>query len=293
MSSPVQRVVDHVAYRRRRLRLHVRSVVFGGHDPSKAIWITSWQRSGSTWLAEMLASPPRTRLVYEPANIPDDCFDGAEAALTPPPRDSPVHTSAVVRGLSGTVRHWWSDQFNRTHLPKRLVVKDVRALGIAGSVAAQLSSTPIVILVRNPIDVATSAIRLGWFDPTLDVHTAFLGEVTRWCEYHERALRDERLRRALWVNYEALEAEPLGELNRLRAYLLTYASTWRALDLAALDTTRRSATDFTSAAGPRIDPAWITEAVALVDHSPFATLYGSIAAPPDALATLVHGVREQ
>ena len=147
--------------------------------------------------------------------------------------------------------------------------------------------------MRNPIDVATSTIRLGWFDPTLDVHTAFLGEVTQWCEYHERALSDERLRRALWVSYEALEADPLGELTKLRAYLLTYSSTWRALDLATLDTTRRSATDFTSAAGPRIDPAWITEAVALVDRSPFATLYGSIAARPNALATLVHGAREQ
>ena len=140
MSSPLQRVVDHVAYRRRRLRRHWRSVVLGGHDTSNALWITSWQRSGSTWLAEMLASPPRTRLVYEPANIPDDLFDGTEAALTPPPRDSLGHTSAVVNGLSGTVRHWWCDQFNNSHRPKRLVAKDVRGLGIAGSVAEALAS---------------------------------------------------------------------------------------------------------------------------------------------------------
>ena len=81
MSSPVKRLVDHAAYRRRRLRQRFRSVVIGGHDTSKAVWISSWQRSGSTWLAEMLASPPRTRLVYEPANIPDGYFDGADAAL--------------------------------------------------------------------------------------------------------------------------------------------------------------------------------------------------------------------
>ena len=293
MSSPVKRMVDHAAYRGRRFRQHWRSVVIGGHDTTKAVWISSWQRSGSTWLAEMVASPPRTRLVYEPANIPDDYFDGAEAALTPPPLDSTVHTSAVVQGLSGTVRHWWSDQFNRTHLPKRLVVKDVRGLGVAGRVAEQLSSTPLVILVRNPVDVATSTIRLGWFDPALDIRTAFLGEVTRWCEYHERTLHDERLRRALWVSYEALEAAPLEELTKLRTYLLTFSPTWRAFDLATLDTTRRSATDFTSGSGPRIDPAWITEAVAVVDHSPFAALYGSTAAQPHALATLVYAAREQ
>ena len=291
MSSPVKRLVNHAAYRRRRLRQHWRSVVIGGHDATKALWISSWQRSGSTWLAEMLASPPRTRLVYEPANIPDGYFDGADAALSAPPLDSPVHASAVVEGLSGTVRHWWSNQFNQTHLPQRLVAKDVRALGVAGQVAEALGTTPIIILVRNPIDVATSTIRLGWFDPALDAHTAFLSEVTRWCEYHERALRDERLHRALWVSYEELEAAPLDELTKLRTYLLTFSSTWRALDLTTLDTTRRSATDFTNTSGPRLDPAWSTEAAAVVDRSPFAALYGSTAAQPHALATLVNAAR--
>jgi len=291
MSSPVQRVVDHVAYRRRRLRLHVRSVVFGGHDPSKAIWITSWQRSGSTWLAELLASPKGTRFVYEPANIPDLCFEGAQAAMIAPPLISPPHTAAVVKGLEGKVAHWWSDQFNHSHRPRRLVAKDVRGIGIAGTVAEQLNAMPIIILIRNPIDVATSIVRLGWFDPSRTAHDAFVAEVSRWCEYHEQALRDQRLSRALWVSYEELRANPAEQLAAIRDYLLTFSDTWKVLDVASLDTTRRSATDFSAQVGETVAPEWIGEGQAILERSPFGAVYSPTHHQP--LLELVDSLRGQ
>ncbi|CAB4775731.1 MAG: hypothetical protein F2729_00930 [Actinobacteria bacterium] len=273
MSSPVKRLVDHAAYRRRRLRQRFRSVVIGGHDTSKAVWISSWQRSGSTWLAEMLASPQRTRFIYEPANIPDHCFEGDQAAKIAPPLISIPHTSAIVKALEGHTTHWWSDQFNHSHKPKRLVTKDVRGLGVAGNVAEQLERVPIVILVRNPIDVATSIIRLGWFDPAHSAHDAFVAEVSRWCDYHERALRDVRLSRALWVSYEELRAAPVEQLTAIRDYLLTFSATWSVLDVAALDTTRRSATDFGNQIGETVTPEWISEARVILDRSPFGAVY--------------------
>jgi len=273
MSSPVKRLVDHAAYRRRRLRLHFRSFVIGGRNPAKAVWITSWQRSGSTWLAELLASPRGTRFVYEPANIPDLCFEGAQAAMIAPPLHSAPHTAAVVKGLEGKVAHWWSDQFNQVHWPKRLVAKDVRGIGIAGSVAEQLDETPIIILIRNPIDVATSIVRLGWFNPSRTAHDAFVDEVSRWCEYHEQALRDQRLSRALWVSYEELRANPTEQLAAIRDYLLTFSDTWKVLDVASLDTTRRSATDFSAQVGEAVAPEWIAEGQAVLDHSLFGGAY--------------------
>ena len=291
MSSPVKRLVDHAAYRRRRLRLHLRSFVIGGRDPSKAVWITSWQRSGSTWLAELLASPKGTRLVYEPANIPDLCFEGAQAAMIAPPLISPLHTAAVVKGLEGKVAHWWSDQFNHSHRPRRLVAKDVRGIGIAGTVAEQLDAMPIIILIRNPIDVATSIVRLGWFDPSHTAHDAFLAEVSRWCDYHERALRDERLSRALWVSYEELRANPIEQLTAIRNYLLTFSDTWNVLDVASLDTTRRAATDFSAQVGETVAPEWIGEGQAILERSPFGAVYSPTHHQP--LLELVDSLRGQ
>jgi hypothetical protein len=289
MNSTVKRAVGHATYRRRRLRQRFRSFVIGGHDTSKAVWITSWQRSGSTWLAEMLASPRRTRFIYEPANIPDRCFEGARAAKIAPPLISIPHASAIVKSLEGITTHWWSDQFNNSHKPKRLVAKDVRGLGVAGNVADQLEEMPIIILIRNPIDVATSIIRLGWFDPELSAHDAFVAEVSRWCDYHERALKDERLSRALWVSYEALQADPTEQLTAIRTYLLSFSKTWNALNVAALDTTRRSATDFSDQIGATVAPEWITQARAVLEHSVFGAVYAAHA--PVALTELVDSVR--
>ena len=273
MSSLGRRLAQHAAFRRRRLTLRSRSWVFGGHDLSRAVWICSWQRSGSTWLAELLASPPRTRLVYEPANLPDNCFEGVEASLTPLPSESMDHIEAVVRGLAGHVHHWWTDQFNRTHFPRRLVAKDVRGLGVAGAVAARLPSTPVVLLVRNPLDVAASVLRLGWFDSELSPREAYLREVSTWCQLHETALSDPRLKRAVWVSYEALLEAPKVELDRVRAVLAQSSTTWLALDVDSLKTEERSQTDFATERGTSVESAWIEEARAVLAASPFGTYY--------------------
>jgi hypothetical protein len=203
-----------------------------------------------------------------------------------PPLISIPHTSAIVKSLQGHVTHWWSDQFNNSHKPKRLVAKDVRGLGVAGNVAEQLEGMPIIILVRNPIDVATSIVRLGWFDPALSAHGAFVAEVTRWCEYHERALHDERLRRALWVSYEDLQTAPAAQLTAIRDYLLTFSKTWDVLDVSALDTARRSATDFSDQVGETVTPEWIAEGQSILDRSAFGAVYSPT--PRQALLELAH-----
>lgn len=273
MSTVGRRLAQHVAFRRRRLALRSRSWVLGGHDASRAVWICSWQRSGSTWLAEMLASPKGTRLVYEPINLPDNCFHGLEASLIPLPIDSTAHVEAVVRGLTGAAHHWWTDQFNRTHLPRRLVAKDVRGLGVAGAVADRLPDTPVILLVRNPLDVAASVLRLGWFGGELPPREAYLREVRQWCNLHEAALRDPRLQRAIWVSYEALLEAPRTEISRIRELLAQSSPRWLALDVDSLNTEERSQTDFASERGTSVETAWIEEGQAILAASPFGAYY--------------------
>ena len=171
--------------------------------------------------------------------------------------------------------------------------KDVRGLGLAGNVAEELPETPIIILARNPIAVAKSVIRVGWFDPAVGAHDAFLAEVKRWCDYHERALRDERLHRALWVSYEELVASPASELNRIKTYLLPYSKVWKDLNINAIDATRRSATDFAEMTGETPTDEWISDAAEIVSRSVFHPCYTSSHPHPMTLNALVESLRVQ
>ena len=71
-ATPLRRHRRHLAWRKQRFDVTVGTQLFLDpmHDPSRALYLVSWPRSGSTWLAELLASNPRTRLVFEPANLP-------------------------------------------------------------------------------------------------------------------------------------------------------------------------------------------------------------------------------
>jgi hypothetical protein len=230
-STPRPTLRGSIAYRKRVLQRRRRELHVGHRDGAeRTVWLCSWQRSGSTWLAELLATPPRTRLLYEPANVPDGLFDGAAAAAVPLAEAEGPVSRAVVEALRENPAGAWIDQLNTTALAERRVVKDVRALGVAGDVAAAVPQAPIIVLLRHPFAVAHSAWRLGW-TASDDRATAFRAEVDSWTRLHERALRDERLERAYWITYEELNSEPERHLGQLRDWLIEQHPTWSAIDL--------------------------------------------------------------
>jgi len=250
-----------------------------------SVWICSWQRSGSTWVAEVLASPPRTRLIYEPANLPGRLYDGATAALSSMPEGPGPELDAVERALHGRVRGRWVDQLSTTRLVARRVVKDVRAMGLLGMVAARQPSVPIVALVRHPLAVASSAVALGWTDrPDAPVAEQLLGEVRRWSDVHSRALRSPAARQAMVVAYEHAVLDPRTSFEGILAHLGAHHATWRGVQLDEARLLAPSATSFRRA-GSRsasewigtfegIDPGVVAEASAIIADAGLGALYG-------------------
>lgn len=261
----LSRATHHLNYRRRRLGVWWRSRVFLRPSPQRAVWITSWQRSGSTWLAEQLASAPRTRLVYEPVNVPDGIVTGEQAALRPVPGPDGPHVACVLRALHGRVHGHWVDQMNGSHLPRRTVVKDVRGIELLSDVRAHATSTPIIVLLRHPFAVAASVVRLGWHEPSLSPQAAFDQEVERWCRSHATTFATWRARReadtlTLWTTYEEVSEELVGNsLDKIVDFLRSHDATWNALASHRLDPTQRSATDFAST-DVAIEDAWRVQA---------------------------------
>ncbi len=224
-------------------------------DESRAAWVCSWQRSGSTLLAEVLASAPGTRLVYEPANVPGALFRGEASAQVPLPSGPGPELRSIERALRGRVHGPWVDQLADGHVFSRRVVKDVRAVGLLGLVAARHPTTPIILLVRHPVAMARRVVELGWTSTRDRADEALLGEVRRWTDAHAAALAAPASHRALIVAYEHLVAEPDASLDRVLAHLASHHPTWRAeVDRSQL--AAPSATSFRRA-GPRDAREWI------------------------------------
>jgi hypothetical protein len=257
---------------------------------ARSLWLCSWQRSGSTWLAEFLASAPGTRLVYEPANLPGGLFTGEDAALAPLPESPGPELASIGRAIRGRLRGRWVDQLTTGHVVHRRVVKDVRGVGLLGAVAARHPRTPIVLLLRHPLSIASSVVSLGWTrDRGIAVDDQLLDEVRRWVGMHASALRLPATSRAHVVTYEHLLAEPEQSLPPLLAYLGRHHPTWQRLQLDQGRLTAPSATSFRrreelSASEwigtfDALSPAVVREAASILKRGGLGVLYADTPEP--------------
>jgi hypothetical protein len=267
-------------------------------NEARSAWLCGWQRSGSTWVASILASAPGTRLIYEPANLPDRLFTGELAARAPLSTGPGAELTSIERALRGRVRGEWVDQLADVHVVTRRVIKDVRGTGLLGLVATRHPTVPVVVLLRHPLSIARSVVALGWVPPDRGSDDeAMLDEVRRWVEIHRNALAAPATSRTLVVAYEHLVLSPDQVLPRLVAFLGTHHRTWRDLPIDREVLTAPSATSFLRD-GTRSAKEWIGSfdrisdrtvdaASRLLADAGFGALYGPSNEPlvgPDEVA---------
>jgi hypothetical protein len=237
----------------------------------------------------MLASAPGTRVVYEPANVADELFTGEQAALVTLPRSGDPCVKDIVRALSGRLWSPWTDQMNTSHLPRRSVVKDVRALWLVHDVIRQQPEVPVIVLSRHPYDVARSAVELGWCDPQLTAAENFAAEVASWCAAYDAAVQAP----VIWVSYEDLCADPQRELRRLREALRDRHPTWEALEIDSIDVGRWSQTNFRhtqSTSREAIPAEWIECAAPVLLASPWSHYYAVDGSTAASLPEVIGGL---
>jgi hypothetical protein len=200
-------------------------------------------RSGSTWLAELLNHRNEYRLVFEPFR--SDRVRRARSFrrghyIDPLQQDHPLADS-IDALLAGRVRGWWTDRQNRRKIATRRIVKEVRITNLIPWIRARHPELPIVYVVRDPVDVATSWLELGWGDDLDELleqprlmerfeplagpiqSVAANGDpverhVLRWCLENAIPMRSD-VPGVHRVHYERLRDEPEGELERLFAYV--------------------------------------------------------------------------
>jgi hypothetical protein len=209
--------------------------------PEHAVLIAGVARSGTTWLAEVLAAQLHARLLFEPFNpLQVEGFRPFEyLQYKRPDEDDPALERFVTDVLSGRLRDpGWIDRMVSVLDPEARVVKAVRACLMLRWIHDRFPRTPTILIVRHPCAVAASFAKLGWsarqdlesilrqralLDDQLEDVEEFLRsdlspheEVAAvWCVNHRVALRQCTGSTVVHVYYEDLVARPERELPRI------------------------------------------------------------------------------
>jgi len=245
----LRRAVRHPDMFRRRARRAVSpKVAFleRNHDPARSLVVVGSARSGTTWLAEVLAETLHGRLLFEPLraeSVPQarpvrfGHFIDPDAGS-----DGPV-TDVLDKVLAGRIRATWIDEYNTVRFPRCRVVKEIRATNLLPWIVRHYPRSPVVFLLRHPVPSAWSVAQLGWPEnlsqfigqpslmqgpmapfetlirQTVDSPDPFLRLVLRWCLENFVPTHLLAAGQAHVVFYEHLVDDPRSELVRLSTYL--------------------------------------------------------------------------
>jgi len=215
-------------------------------------WVVGDGRSGTTWLAELLADAYAQRLMFEPFH---PLYVEATKPLSPyyyarPALPDPVLEELAVTIFTGQLTHPFVDRIDTYKrsgavAAQGLVIKDVFANLLMKWAIGQFPTIKTIWLLRHPFAVAlskrkTSQYNWDWpaepaalltqaalYQDYLQPFAAliqradsyFTKQVTLWAILNYIPLQQLRASEVLPVFYETLCLHPLAELKRIFAYL--------------------------------------------------------------------------
>ena len=121
-------------------------------------------RSGTTWLADLVAAQTRGRVMYEPCHSryvrPYSGFNYFQYMR--PGEDNTDLRAFLERLFSGDIRHPWIDREVSTLRPDCRVVKEIRANLFLRWISLRFPQVPLIFLIRHPCAVVLSRLKLNW-----------------------------------------------------------------------------------------------------------------------------------
>lgn len=133
-------------------------------DIGKSIIIAGVGRSGTTWLANMIASQLPCRIMWEPFNPHAveafSKFNDFQYLRTTDPAPELYNFARTV--LRGDIRHNWIDREIGRILVDYRIVKEIRANLFLNWLHKSFPSVPLIFIVRHPCAVVLSRMEANW-----------------------------------------------------------------------------------------------------------------------------------
>lgn len=128
------------------------------------VLISSMGRSGSTWLTDLLNFNNQYQVVFEPffpARVPEAGAFGYYRYLTL----NDQSTQLIENGgkiLGGKVKNSWTSRNYKKTNSNKVLIKSIRSNLMLSWINKHFPDVKIILLVRDPFQVAQSWVRLGW-----------------------------------------------------------------------------------------------------------------------------------
>ena len=126
--------------------------------------IAGTARSGTTWLADLIASQISCRILFEPFNpdlVPE--YHGFHYfQYMRPGTENQRFYSFARKVFTGEIRNRWVDRQNQQIFPEVRLIKEIRANLALKWLHDHFPEVPIVLLIRHPCAVVASRMDLGW-----------------------------------------------------------------------------------------------------------------------------------
>jgi hypothetical protein len=145
--------------------------LFGSHfyfnpDPQirRSILVAGTARSGTTWLADLIASQIPSRIMFEPFH-PDFVSDYRRFhyfQYMRPGTENPEFHAFAQKVFTGEIRNRWIDRRNERIISKFRLVKEIRVNLALKWLHDSFPQVPIIFILRHPCAVVLSRMALGW-----------------------------------------------------------------------------------------------------------------------------------
>jgi len=216
------------------------------HD---TFFVSSFARSGSTYLASLINCNKDHRVVFEPLNASNAYnsiqFDIPLYLDRNDPHDSLFHLFKEID--KGGRKNVWVDRENRVNIYHKKIIKGVRTNMLLGWLKQRFPTYTYVLLLRNPLMVINSWKRLKFergetlrnmllSNTTLSRNylKPFIEELNKvqsdielmiyvWCIYNYVPLREMASDELIVIRYEDLILNPSKQLSRINGnYTINY-----------------------------------------------------------------------
>jgi hypothetical protein len=255
---------------RRRISAEVIQRVYrdANRDIRRSMILAGAARSGTTWLAEIISTQIRCRIMTEPFNphtvpafrqFPDFQYKRLDDI------DSSLHAYAR-RVLQGAIRDRWIDRRANRIFSEYRLIKEIRANLFLKWLHDLFPDVPLLFVIRHPCAVALSRIEAGWgsgadlaaflsqpplvndflaskMDVIKNARTEEEQHAVLWCIQHVVPHRQFQPGELPVVFYERLCLQPATELDIVFSALdrLYSDSVLKHIDKPSRTTGRRSA----------------------------------------------------